>query len=127
MMIKSSKAARQRRYQESKVAKAVRAECVNRDGDCRLALTEDSDPFTLDAFGACSGESEWAHLENGRRFKTQRMAPELRHNTATSAILCTRHHDAYDKRKTLRVTLLSSAGANGELLFRTRNGDALTR
>lgn len=104
-----------RKRAEGPVIKAVRAACVERDGLCR---------YWKDAFEACfvavecSGPSEWAHLES--RARTRNMAPELRHNTATSLMLCKHHHDRLDgrARPRLRVTV-TGKGADGPLTWRT--------
>lgn len=98
---------------ESLQAQKVRALCVLRDGDCRL-----NDDSLWSFFGACSGESEWAHLEDKRRFKTRGMAPEDRHTTAGSLQLCTGHHRRYDgARPRLHIKAGSSRGADGPLGF----------
>jgi hypothetical protein len=46
--------------------------------------------------GLCDGVSEWAHLGDKKRFKTRGQAPEVRHTTAGSLMLCTKHHQDYD-------------------------------
>ena len=110
---------------ESKVKKSVRAQCVERDGPCRAALY----PFgtgsglggdVTDIWHECEGLSEWAHLHAKRRSKTRGMAPEDRHDTAHSLMLCKRHHDQYDGRATPRlvITALTRRGADGPLKFR---------
>ena len=93
---------------ESKVAQAVRALVAARDGDCRLRVLD---------FGGCRGESEWAHLNENRRFLTRGMAPEKRHSTEGSLMLCTGHHDRLDGRARPRIDIqpLSSHGADGRL------------
>ncbi len=93
---------------ESKVAQAVRALCVLRDGDCRLHGI---------GFGDCGGESEWAHLNEHRRFLTRGKAPEQRHTTEGSLMLCTTHHARLDGRERPRIEIraLSSHGADGRL------------
>lgn len=105
-----------RRRAEGPVIKAVRAACVERDGYCR---------YWKDVFEACcvavecTGPSEWAHLES--RARTRNMKPELRHNTATSLMLCKFHHDKLDGRRypRIRVELLTGHGADGPLNWRT--------
>lgn len=99
---------------ESKVAQQVRAECVARDGDCRL-----NDRCLVALFGACSGDSEWAHMHDKRRSKTRGMAPKERHASESSLMLCSRHHARYDGRECPRIDIqpASSAGAAGRLGF----------
>lgn len=86
---------------ESTVAEAVRAECVERDGYCRYGDRTD-----------CDGPSEWAHLEDKKRARTRGQAPEVRHTTEKSMMLCHRHHALYDAG-TLHIRLYSDKGANG--------------
>lgn len=87
--------------QEAKVKKSVRAACVERDGYC-LLLTRWPDqgaPADRSVFSmvpACGGPSEWAHIGKHRRCHTRGQAPEARHTTKGSGMLCERHHDAYD-------------------------------
>lgn len=101
---------------EAAVKKAVRAECAERDGACRIGDWEmnpddihdddlESDP--------CDGRSEWAHLGEKKRFKTRGQAPEVRHTTAGSLMLCRHHHGRYDAGK-LTIT---GASADGVLEF----------
>jgi hypothetical protein len=73
---------------EYKTKAQVRAECVERDGYCRIAEMAHR---TL-----CAGRSEWMHLEEGRRSQTRGMAPEKRHTTRLSLMGCKRHHLEYD-------------------------------
>jgi hypothetical protein len=91
---------------ERKVATSVRAQCVARDGYCRL--------MGLDV---CEGPSEWAHLGDKKRFKTRGQAPEVRHTTAGSFIACRRHHRAYDAG-VIQIEVRSDLGADGRLLVR---------
>lgn len=98
---------------ERKVKKSVRAQCVARDGFCRLARPW-REPLGV---GGCNGKSEWAHLEEQRRFKTRGQAPDQRHNTANSMMLCSVHHRLYDARK-IRLGWLTPFGADGLMLFR---------
>lgn len=92
---------------ESKVKKSVRAQCAERDGHCRMHDVR------------CQGPSQWAHLGDAKRFKTRRMDPTVRHTVEGSLMLCELHHDQYDGRRKprLHITPLSSAGANGALVF----------
>ena len=90
--------------QAAKVVKVVRAQCVERDGYCRIgewennpddlhdgALTGEGEPLI-----ACDGRSEWAHLGEQKRFKTRGQPATKRHTTAGSLMLCQRHHRDYD-------------------------------
>lgn len=101
---------------EAKVKSAVRAQCYERDGYCRL--------FPLTRMVACKGGWQWAHLGEKKRFKTRKMAPEVRHTTAGSLILCERHHTMYDGRfvggsrpPRLLIEALTERGADGPLRF----------
>jgi len=88
------KAKARTKRQEAKVAKSVRAQCVERDGYCLIASRV---PFSVRVLlGPCEGLSEWAHVEGHRRCFTRGQAPEVRHTTAGSGMLCHGHHVAYD-------------------------------
>lgn len=108
---KQEKARRDRR--ERKVIKAVRPQVERRDGRCRLAT---SGHDMLLVVGPCRGESEWAHLPSHRRSKTRGQAPEERHTTAGSLMLCDGHHDALDEHR-LEVEAMTDRGADGPLLW----------
>lgn len=86
---------------EAKVKRAVRAECVERDGHCRLTGT------TL-----CDGPSEWAHLES--RAKTRGMASDRRHSTNNSIMACRKHHQM-QHAGLLKIYLTDAGGANAAL------------
>lgn len=106
----------------AKVVKSVRAQCVERDGECRFGDWENNPgDWHSDALegDACEGPSQWCHMHQKRRSKTQGQAPEIRHTTADSFMGCQRHHDAYDGRRTprLRIMCLTRLGANGALKF----------
>lgn len=98
---RAHKAAKDARY-----AKKIRALVAERDGECRIGDWELNPGDTHDEWlsnenmpprdFSCDGHSEWAHLGDGKRFKTRGMAPEQRHSTARSLMLCTRHHRMYD-------------------------------
>lgn len=105
------KAAKDRR--EAKVKKSVRQQCVDRDGHCRAALHVQT---------PCIGESQWAHMHEKRRSKTRGQAPEMRHMTAWSLMLCRGHHDAYDgrTRPVLVITALTDYGADSLLRMEMR-------
>lgn len=83
----------------AKVVKSVRAQCVTRDGYCRIGNWEDNgdDWHSWDMEDSfCDGPSEWAHLGDKQRFKTRGMPPEVRHTTAGSLMACHKHHADYD-------------------------------
>lgn len=104
---------------ESKQKHMVRMLCVARDGKCRLIICGNSinDVFgTSDLALTCEGVSEWAHMHARRRSQTRNMAPEIRHDSAHSLMLCTKHHTDYDAHK-LRITSLTRKGADGPLKF----------
>lgn len=80
----------------------VRADCVDRDGYCRLM-----------GLSLCSGESEHAHLEDQKRARTRGMPPAERHTTAGSAMFCRWHHSLYDRGG---ITLaMTERGADGPI------------
>lgn len=102
----------------AKVVKSVRAQCVARDGVCRFS---NQPVLLLVLLGACQGKSEWAHLGEHRRAKTRGMAPDVRHTTAGSLMLCTRHHAAYDRHDF--DILASGRGADAALVILTPDVD----
>lgn len=69
--------------QERKTKTQVRAECVERDGWCRVAEMMRT---------VCIGKSEWAHLEAKRRSFTRGMKPTDRHDTRWTCQMCQHHH-----------------------------------
>lgn len=93
---------------ESKTQQAVRAAVVSRDGYCRYYKAQDWDTIV-----ECDGPSEWAHLGDKKRARTRNMAPEVRHTTAGSLMLCRRHHQQYDSGE---IVILGT-DANGPLAF----------
>ena len=104
------------RRHEGKVKTSVRATVATREEHrCRLW------PAAPGLLGLCSGTPQWAHLEDGKRFKTRGQPADRRHTTAASCLLCAWHHDAYDrgvgKRGKLRITFLTDRGANGPMRF----------
>jgi hypothetical protein len=113
--------AAKRRAEGPRVAE-VRAACVERDGRCRVRantarpLGDVMDVEVLMHY--CQGPSEWAHLEP--RARTRGMAPERRHSTATSVMLCRWVHDRVDGRARPRITIeaMTDKGADGPLCFR---------
>lgn len=88
---------------EAKVKKAVRAEVAERDGYCLVQKL---------GLPGCKGRSTWAHLAGHRRSQTRGMAPERRHDTRFTAMLCTRHHNQ-EERNTHRVVYHSVRYADG--------------
>lgn len=109
------KKARARRL-ERVVVQTVRPQVEDRDGRCRLLRLLGA------PFGPCSDPSEWAHMTSHRRARTMGQAPERRHTTAASLMLCGRHHDAYDAGA-LTIEPMTDAGADGRL--RVRAGDVV--
>jgi hypothetical protein len=107
---------------ESKVKKAVRDACVDRDSLCRFGEWEwnpldwHADDLTDNDEG-CNGPSEWAHMHARRRSQTRNQAPEIRHDTRYSFQLCRFHHGEYDSHRLL-ITALTRRGADGPLKFR---------
>ncbi len=96
-----------RRRDEMSVAKVVRAACVARDGFCRMmGLTP------------CNGQSEWAHLAEGKRARTRGMQPWQRHRTSHSAMLCTKHHAMYDTGE-IQIAM-TDKGADGKIRVQLR-------
>ena len=113
---------------EAKVKRSVRQDCARRDGPCRFGMPS-LEAITLDrragamnfAQPGCAGDSEWAHMHSRRRSQTRNQAPEVRHDTRHSFMVCQLHHDHYDGRRLPRlfVTALTRKGADGPLKFRT--------
>lgn len=105
---------------EAKVKRSGRAACVERDGHCRAFLWFD-DPL-VNAWGNdCRGRSTWAHIRGHRRSQTRGQAPEIRHSTATSMMLCERHH-GMEERGEIRVVYLTDRGCDGAVQFVLRKG-----
>lgn len=111
---------------EKLVEKLTRAAVVLRDGRCRFkrATWAEAGSVSLDVAPAyafaghrCEGPSEWAHFGDKRRSLTRGMAPELRHTTAGSLMLCKYAHEAYDAGH-LKITALTRHGCDGRLKFR---------
>ena len=100
-----------RKRAEGKRAKLVRADCVTRDGYCRVRRD------IKDQHGDCEGPSEWCHLGEKTRAKTRRMAPEERHSTEWTIMACKKHHDMIDGRRkpVLKVAMPDPEGADGLL------------
>jgi hypothetical protein len=117
--IKATKAKEKRTA--DKVVVDVRAQCVTRDGTCRYA----KDVSTH----RCNGPSEWAHLGDKRRSKTRGQAPEVRHTTAGSLMLCQQAHAQYDgrQRPRLSITATTKRGADGPLRYREAKSKGVRR
>ena len=92
---------------ETAVKQRVRAECVERDGDCVLRPA---------SWHVCGGESQWSHLGKKKRARTRGMPPEVRHTTAGSLMLCTVAHLDYDEWR-MQIDELTADGADGPLRF----------
>ena len=102
---------------ERTVRQSVRAQCVERDGDCRWGRFSDADDFDMAAWNtACKGPSEWAHLKGHRRSLTRGQAPEVRHTTAHSLMLCQWHHILEEEGR-YRVIALTRRGGDGPVRF----------
>lgn len=117
----------QKQRSEDAVKKRVRARCVERDGQCRIGEWELNPDDTHDdeligdgcEANGCEGESQWAHMHAKRRSQTRGQAPDVRHTTAESLMLCSRHHRQYDGTEKPRLTIqaLTAKGADGPLQF----------
>lgn len=105
---------------EKKQVQAVRPQCVARDGHCRLATLALGDMAGLNGPHVCQGPSEWAHMGGKRRARTRGQAPEQRHGTPITLMLCKRAHDQYDgrARPRLEIEQLTPRGADGPLMFK---------
>ncbi len=102
---------------EANVKKTVRAACVKRDGDlCRMTTGWGDNYPTRPMPIRCDGPSEWAHMHIRRRAQTRNQAPEIRHDTKHSLMLCRFHHGEYDAHR-LKITALTRKGADGPLKF----------
>jgi hypothetical protein len=96
--------------QEAAVVQQVRAQCVERDGDCRIGKAS-----RWLEIGPCSGEPEWAHAAGHRRFETRGQDASERHTTQGSLMLCTKHHQAFDSHVLDIIPIDSALGADGVL------------
>lgn len=97
---------------EKKTKTQVRAECVDRDGYCRVAEMM----RTL-----CNGPSQWTHLEDKRRCFTRGMKPTDRHSTQWTCQMCQGHHAAYDAHHFDVRFIDEDKGADGaiEVVYRS--------
>ncbi|MGE4160669.1 MAG: hypothetical protein AB7G23_02960 [Vicinamibacterales bacterium] len=103
----SARVKRREQREEAAISARVRAECVKRDGHCRAKH-----------LGGCAGPSEWAHAPWWTRAKTRGMAPERRHTTADTLMLCRRHHARLDGRERPRLLIIRAyAGCDGALVW----------
>ncbi len=106
---------------EGKVKKSVREQCVERDGWCRVGQYRAFDRHGWGGlcFECSSNLSQWAHWGEHTRAKTRGQAPERRHTTGGSLMLCKAHHDALDGRShpRLKITALTDNGCDGPLRF----------
>ena len=108
---------------EAAAVKSVRAQCMDRElSRCRFEVTPATwgyDVFSPGMWLECEGPLEWAHAPWWTRAKTRGMAPEVRHTTADSLIVCQRHHDQIDGRRRPRIGMAktSTAGCDGRLIF----------
>lgn len=100
-----------KRAKDQRYAAKIRPIVERRDGYCRYF--KDWPDFDRQP---CEGNSEWAHFGDKKRFKTRGMAPEKRHTTAGSLMLCSKHHREYDAGK-LRIVALSAKGCDGGLCW----------
>ena len=101
---------RRKRRQERAVTQSIRAQCVARDGYCRVS----SDGVDFN----CSGPSEWAHFGDHTRARTRGQDPEQRHTTAGSLMLCRFHHRQYDAGVLQIFALTTAIGCDGDVRFR---------
>jgi hypothetical protein len=93
----------------------VRAAVAYRDFACRVLTDTWWNPKLI----RCAGPLEWAHLGQKRRCFTRGMAPEERHATSWTAMLCKRHHDMYDAHK-FDLEPTTDQGADGPLVVKLR-------
>ena len=109
-----SRASRKRK--DDAYALKIRAKCVERDGMCRYWMDTYERCFVAIE---CSGPSEWAHMRGSTRAETRGMAPENRHSTTTSLMLCREHHNFYDgrRRPRLKIRPVTDRGADGPLEY----------
>lgn len=99
------------RRRERTITVSVRALVVLRDGACAIDTRVPRSVSRL--LGGCDGPSEWAHIGEQRRCHTRGQAPERRHTTAGTAILCRRHHQDYDAHQF--EFIVGTDGMNGTI------------
>lgn len=116
--------------QEAQIKRLVRAAVVVRDGTCRLLAAELSAVHdvvlypNVDRHRCAGNPGEWAHFGDKRRSRTRGQAPEIRHTTAGSLMLCKTAHEAYEAGR-LRITALTRNGCDGRLKFALAKGAEL--
>src|SRR5688500_15406246 len=83
-----------KRRAERTVKQSIRSRCADRDGYCRIGGRDGTQEVDIhkSTMAWCQGVSEWAHLRGYRRSQTRGQAPERRHTTMHSLMLCSRHH-----------------------------------
>lgn len=110
---------RQKRREERQAAgivQDVRQHDVDRDGFCRLNRC----PEALAQLGPHGQRSEWAHLGDKKRHKTRGLAPEDRHTTEGTAMICDAHHRGrrgYDGHAFEIEFADPKLGADGPLIY----------
>jgi hypothetical protein len=104
-------------YRERQIIDRNRAHCERRDGFCRIGHWKDS---AIALFGECYGPSEWNHFR--RRSKSRGEAPEVRHSTEITGMLCERHHDMVDEHE-IDFDYLTNKRADGPMKFRNDIGE----
>jgi len=106
--------ARRKRHERA-VTRLVREQVARRDGYCRVR------PWSQRWYlQSCEGRSEWAHLSDHRRARTRGRAPERRHTTAGTVMLCARHHRLYDEARSFDIIQLTEHGADGPITVQVR-------
>lgn len=93
------------------VVKSVRAQCVERDGYCRIGKDNRLEE------SRCDGPSQWCHYGPFKRARTRGQAPEARHTTSGSFMGCERHHADYDAGR-LKIRALTRRLCDGPLSYR---------
>lgn len=108
----------ERNRHEGSIIKAARAEAVERDGDCRLYVSDAALRAELiEKFGAHSGPPEFSHYNRThRRSKTVGQPPEERHQSKHALILCAGHADEYDENR-MDIEETTADGCDGPLTF----------
>jgi hypothetical protein len=96
---------------EARVKRLVRAEVTERDGYCLVA--------TRIGMSGCKGRSTWAHFAGHRRSQTRGMAPERRHDSRFSGMLCERHH-SQEERGLYQIVYRTVDYANGPIGWEPR-------
>ena len=100
-------------------AASVRAAVLERDGFCRVGQL-----MSKASQKPCDGPLAWCHLQGHRRAQTRRMAPERRHSTAWTVMLCQFHADQ-EERRLLTYWALTDRGADGPMVWTLPSGDQI--